>query len=78
MARRCTAAWCCPRRCRDRQSGYGLHPALLDAALHVLGLADGDAGGGDGSVLLPFEWSEVAAVRDRGAGAARACVGGAS
>ena len=37
---------------------YGLHPALLDAALHVLSLARvGDLG--DGSVLLPFEWSEV-------------------
>jgi hypothetical protein len=40
--------------------GYGLHPALLDAALHVLGLADD--GGGEGLVLLPFEWSEVSLV----------------
>ena len=44
----------------ESAEGYGLHPALLDAALHVLGLAEaGDVGGGDGSVLLPFEWSEV-------------------
>ena len=41
--------------------GYGVHPALLDAALHVLGLARGD-GVGDGLVLLPFEWSEVSLV----------------
>src|SRR6185369_3432893 len=38
--------------------GYGLHPALLDAALHVLGLERVD----DGLVLLPFEWSEVTLV----------------
>ena len=37
---------------------YGLHPALLDAALHVLGFAQVD-GVRDGLVLLPFEWSEV-------------------
>ena len=39
---------------------YGLHPALLDSALHVLSfdrLAGANAG--DGSILLPFEWSEV-------------------
>ncbi|MEU4996254.1 type I polyketide synthase [Streptomyces sp. NPDC021622] len=35
--------------------GFGLHPALLDAALHAIGLAggDGDSGG------LPFSWSGV-------------------
>ena len=39
---------------------YGLHPALLDAALHVLSFAQVEgAGAGDGSLLLPFEWSEV-------------------
>jgi len=31
---------------------YGLHPAALDAALHVLGIAGR-------SMLLPFEWSGV-------------------
>ncbi|WP_045011528.1 acyltransferase domain-containing protein, partial [Bradyrhizobium sp. LTSP849] len=42
---------------------YGLHPALLDSALHVLSFdriagadLDGDA---DAPLLLPFEWSEV-------------------
>ncbi|WP_193475515.1 type I polyketide synthase, partial [Streptomyces griseomycini] len=35
--------------------GFGLHPALLDAALHAVGLmGDGDAAGG-----LPFAWSGV-------------------
>src|SRR6185295_17376080 len=42
---------------------YGLHPALLDSALHVLSF-DRVAGSGasDGSLLLPFEWSEVTLV----------------
>ncbi|MFF8563315.1 type I polyketide synthase, partial [Streptomyces albidoflavus] len=36
---------------------YGLHPALLDAALHAMGLAGrADGGGGTG---LPFAWSGV-------------------
>ncbi|WP_193475554.1 polyketide synthase dehydratase domain-containing protein, partial [Streptomyces griseomycini] len=35
--------------------GFGLHPALLDAALHAIGLA-GDA---DGVGRLPFAWSGV-------------------
>ncbi|WP_327091566.1 SDR family NAD(P)-dependent oxidoreductase [Nonomuraea sp. NBC_01738] len=35
---------------------YGTHPALLDAALHAIGLLP--AGEGDGS-LLPFSWSDV-------------------
>ncbi|MEU9968285.1 type I polyketide synthase [Streptomyces malaysiensis] len=34
---------------------YGLHPALLDSALHALGLGDGDDQG-----RLPFAWSGVA------------------
>jgi hypothetical protein len=37
--------------------GYGLHPALLDAALHVIALADFPVSAG--SVLLPFEWQDV-------------------
>ncbi|WP_410639156.1 type I polyketide synthase [Amycolatopsis sp. lyj-346] len=35
---------------------YGLHPALLDAALHALGAADR---GEDANRLLPFAWSGV-------------------
>ncbi|WP_141678909.1 polyketide synthase dehydratase domain-containing protein, partial [Acinetobacter baumannii] len=42
---------------------YGLHPALLDSALHVLSfdpVADADLSeGADAPLLLPFEWSEV-------------------
>ncbi|WP_280712234.1 beta-ketoacyl synthase N-terminal-like domain-containing protein, partial [Bradyrhizobium sp. BR13661] len=42
---------------------YGLHPALLDSALHVLSfdpVAGADLGeGADAPLLLPFEWSEV-------------------
>ncbi|MEV8231356.1 SDR family NAD(P)-dependent oxidoreductase, partial [Streptomyces sp. NPDC079167] len=35
--------------------GFGVHPALLDAALHGLGLL----GGQDGEARLPFAWSGV-------------------
>src|SRR5262249_55970934 len=49
-----------PDALTESAEGYGVHPALLDAALHVLGLADD--GGGEGLVLLPFEWSEVSLV----------------
>jgi malonyl CoA-acyl carrier protein transacylase/acyl carrier protein len=35
-------------------AGYGLHPALLDAAMHADILTD------DGPALLPFSWSRVA------------------
>ncbi|WFE35242.1 type I polyketide synthase [Micromonospora sp. WMMD975] len=40
-------------------AGFGLHPALLDAALHAAGLT-GAAPVGDGEVLLPFSWSDTA------------------
>ncbi len=46
-------------------SGFGVHPALLDAALHVVGLtAEGD------ETLLPFAWGQVV-VHASGAVAAR-------
>ncbi|MTD58505.1 SDR family NAD(P)-dependent oxidoreductase, partial [Amycolatopsis sp. RM579] len=40
-----------------RTDGFGVHPALLDAALHpvALGLTGGDAG----AMRLPFAWSGV-------------------
>ncbi|MET8687108.1 SDR family NAD(P)-dependent oxidoreductase [Streptomyces sp. NPDC004732] len=46
-------------------AGFGIHPALLDAALHPLlaqrGLAGASgAGAASGQVLLPFTWSGVA------------------
>ncbi|MEU0839172.1 SDR family NAD(P)-dependent oxidoreductase [Streptomyces sp. NPDC005962] len=37
---------------------FGLHPALLDAALHALGLAAADEDGG-GQGRLPFSWTGV-------------------
>ncbi|MEU9508927.1 type I polyketide synthase [Micromonospora sp. NPDC048170] len=57
-------------------SGYGLHPALLDAALHTLGLATpaGEPSGADmppGYGRLPFSWNDVTL---HGAGAAAARV----
>ncbi|MFI1770083.1 polyketide synthase dehydratase domain-containing protein, partial [Streptomyces sp. NPDC020800] len=49
-------------------SGFGVHPALLDAALHVMGLtADG------GELMLPFAWTDVV-VHASGAVAARVLV----
>ncbi|MFF7656867.1 SDR family NAD(P)-dependent oxidoreductase [Streptomyces sp. NPDC007983] len=46
---------------------YGLHPALLDAGLHAIGLSG--AGSGD-AALLPFSWSGVE-LHASGAGALR-------
>ncbi|ROO87031.1 acyl transferase domain-containing protein [Actinocorallia herbida] len=37
-------------------SGFGLHPALLDAALHPLALREA---AGEGRLLLPYSWSNV-------------------
>ncbi|MGW6375920.1 SDR family NAD(P)-dependent oxidoreductase [Rhodococcus sp. NPDC055112] len=37
--------------------GYGIHPAVLDAALHVIAL--GSAGSGASGVRLPFAWGAV-------------------
>jgi mycoketide-CoA synthase len=45
-------------------AGFGVHPALLDAALHVIG-----AGGGE-QARVPFEWRDVV-VHAAGAVAAR-------
>ena len=39
--------------------GYGLHPALPDAALHAAGLGSFAGTGGEGP-MLPFAWSGVA------------------
>ncbi|MFJ1751221.1 type I polyketide synthase, partial [Streptomyces sp. NPDC088116] len=50
-------------------AGFGLHPALLDSVLHVLGLGDS----GDGGASLPFLWSGVS-LSAVGAAAVRVCV----
>ncbi len=39
---------------------YGLHPALLDAALHALFAVAGHTSDEEQRVLLPFAWSDVA------------------
>ncbi|QTD95928.1 type I polyketide synthase [Streptomyces cyanogenus] len=52
--------------------GFGVHPALFDAALHT-GILAGVGDGGEGGTLLPFAWSGVA-VHARGATALRVAV----
>ncbi|MBB6170293.1 acyl transferase domain-containing protein/acyl carrier protein [Nocardiopsis mwathae] len=44
-----------PESAREEAARFGLHPALLDAALH----ADMLAGADDGSTRLPFSWNGV-------------------
>ncbi|WP_156753425.1 type I polyketide synthase, partial [Actinokineospora pegani] len=46
--------------------GFGTHPALLDAALHLLACLGRD-GSDAGTVLLPFEWTGVRRVATGGA-----------
>ncbi|MFD3874633.1 type I polyketide synthase [Streptomyces sp. NPDC058623] len=46
-----------PEQTVTAATDFGLHPALLDAALHTLGL--GVLGGTDGEGRLPFAWSGV-------------------
>ncbi|MGW7243981.1 type I polyketide synthase [Streptomyces sp. NPDC054804] len=55
-----------PDELRDRARGFGLHPALLDAALHALALTDDT-----GTARLPFSWSGVR-LHAAGAAAVRA------
>ena len=49
---------------------FGLHPALLDAALHAAGLDGHDERSAGGSVRLPFSWGGVE-LRAAGASSAR-------
>ncbi|WP_250405191.1 type I polyketide synthase [Streptomyces cellostaticus] len=46
-----------PEGAEDEAGRFGLHPALLDAALHAIGL--GGIGADDGRGRLPFAWSGV-------------------
>ncbi|MER7468044.1 SDR family NAD(P)-dependent oxidoreductase [Streptomyces sp. NPDC097981] len=49
-----------PEPLRQSTDGHGVHPALLDAALHVLaGVTPGGPGQPEGTVLLPFAWTDV-------------------
>ncbi|MEU1792194.1 SDR family NAD(P)-dependent oxidoreductase [Streptomyces sparsogenes] len=50
-----------PEAVGDQATGFGIHPALLDAVLHPALLGERPAGGdGAGSVWLPFAWNGVA------------------
>jgi NADPH:quinone reductase-like Zn-dependent oxidoreductase/NAD(P)-dependent dehydrogenase (short-subunit alcohol dehydrogenase family)/acyl carrier protein len=58
----------------ERAGSFGLHPALLDALLHILALqfpADGEHA--REGVSLPFAWSEVS-LASRGVSRLRACI----
>ncbi|MFB7919463.1 type I polyketide synthase, partial [Streptomyces sp. NPDC056061] len=46
-----------PEETREEASRFGLHPALLDSALHALGL--GGLGGTETQGRLPFAWAGV-------------------
>jgi NADPH:quinone reductase-like Zn-dependent oxidoreductase/acyl carrier protein len=46
-----------PEEARGDADAFGVHPALLDAALHAAGL--GGLLGADGQARLPFSWSGV-------------------
>ncbi|ETW22459.1 inactive phenolphthiocerol synthesis polyketide synthase type I Pks1 [Mycobacterium gastri 'Wayne'] len=55
-------------------AGFGVHPVMLDAALHAVILASNgadDFGVADGSVLVPFSWQGVS-LHAAGASAVRA------
>ncbi|MGW4775013.1 SDR family NAD(P)-dependent oxidoreductase, partial [Nocardia sp. NPDC004278] len=58
-----------PEQARSEAERFGLHPALLDAALHALRFA-GDASVEGAGLALPFEWSGVT-VHAAGADAVR-------
>ena len=58
---RCSPRSGCPRD-RGDAAAFGLHPALLDAALHAAALPGARAGrrpGAVGTVRLPFAWTGV-------------------
>ncbi|MFJ4656842.1 SDR family NAD(P)-dependent oxidoreductase [Nocardia sp. NPDC088792] len=48
-----------PEQARAEAERFGVHPALLDAALHALRFASADSAEATGPVVLPFEWSGV-------------------
>ncbi|MFJ1707691.1 type I polyketide synthase [Kitasatospora sp. NPDC088346] len=45
------------------QAGFGVHPALLDAALQTVGLRADEPGAQPGGVPLPFSWQRVSVTR---------------
>ncbi|WP_109526887.1 type I polyketide synthase [Nocardia aurea] len=59
-----------PERIRGDAEHFGIHPALLDAALHAMILAGTIGVSGSGGIRLPFAWEGVR-VRAVGAAALR-------
>ncbi|WP_330239524.1 type I polyketide synthase [Streptomyces sp. NBC_00525] len=49
-----------PEQAHPDAARFGLHPALLDAAMHALGFGGLGAEEDEGRALLPFSWSGVA------------------
>ncbi|WP_217170922.1 type I polyketide synthase, partial [Streptomyces sp. AC512_CC834] len=60
-----------PSESWDEASRFGLHPALLDAAMHAA-LVD-ESGDRDGEPVLPFVWNQVA-LHATGATRLRVCI----
>ncbi|BBZ52306.1 type I polyketide synthase [Mycobacterium heidelbergense] len=52
-------------------AGFGIHPAMLDAALHAVILASDSGEFAEGSMLVPFSWQRVS-LHAAGAAAVRA------
>jgi polyketide synthase 12 len=52
-------------------AGFGIHPAMLDAALHAVILASDSGELAEGSMLVPFSWQQVS-LHAAGAAAVRA------
>ncbi|KPI28843.1 6-deoxyerythronolide-B synthase, 3-oxoacyl-(acyl-carrier-protein) reductase, partial [Actinobacteria bacterium OV450] len=60
-----------PEQAHADAAQYGLHPALLDAAMHVALIDDGSST--DESTVLPFSWNDVT-LHAGGAPALRVCI----
>ncbi|MBL1117661.1 SDR family NAD(P)-dependent oxidoreductase, partial [Streptomyces sp. 110] len=59
-----------PEEHRVQAAGFGLHPALLDAAMHTVAFHDRDEDEADAELVLPFAYREVV-LRASGASALR-------
>ncbi|MEV7423566.1 type I polyketide synthase [Streptomyces sp. NPDC091212] len=63
-----------PGSARQEAARYGLHPAVLDSALHATSLFEDAERADEGQILLPFAWHDVT-LHATGAPAARARLG---
>jgi acyl transferase domain-containing protein/short-subunit dehydrogenase/thioesterase domain-containing protein/acyl carrier protein len=48
-----------PEQAHADAARFGLHPALLDASLHAMGLIDPDEDGHASGAIVPFSWTGV-------------------